>query len=304
MSPTCAALKKIATGLAISVPQLFTPAASPQANGRMAVTRAGEGVAQATATNEHELPASALTRKQMLPCRARIRAHTTKDFSGWARHDGEEFLFVLTGVVPLFTEFCEPVTLKRGDSAYCNATMGHNLVSVSEEDATILWVTALPKPQTGPPPCTSSVCEHPVGMIARKCPGQGCPRKTKGRGRAGMPPPASFGKAASPEAETPGPTAKSVLSEPAAHPLRAAGYILPDAVHRVAARQRQQRCQKSDFHHCPFLKLARLQAELLTFHTTRHRVGTRPNRHRLAVLPGISTVSHAQAAKPWNTRSE
>jgi hypothetical protein len=33
--------------------------------------------------------------------------------------------------------------MKRGDSAYYDATMGHNVVSVSEEDATILWVTSL-----------------------------------------------------------------------------------------------------------------------------------------------------------------
>ena len=143
MSPTYDALKKLATGLAISVPQLFTPAASPQANGRMAVTRSGEGATQATATYEHELLAGALTQKQMLPYRARIRARRVEDFNGWVRHDGEEFLYVLTGSVCLYSEYYEPVTLKRGDSAYYDATMGHNVVSVSEEDALILWVTSL-----------------------------------------------------------------------------------------------------------------------------------------------------------------
>ena len=143
MSPTYDALKKLATGLAISVPQLFTPAASPQANGRMAVTRSGEGATQATATYEHELLAGALTQKQMLPYRARIRARKVEDFNGWVRHDGEEFLYVLTGAVCLYSEYYEPVTLKRGDSAYYDATMGHNVVSVSEDDALILWVTSL-----------------------------------------------------------------------------------------------------------------------------------------------------------------
>ncbi len=143
MSPTYDALKKLATGLAISVPQLFTPAASPLANGRMAVTRSGDGATQATATYEHELLAGALTQKQMLPYRARIRARKVEDFGGWVRHDGEEFLYVLTGAVCLYSEYYEPVTLKRGDSAYYDATMGHNVVSVSEEDALILWVTSL-----------------------------------------------------------------------------------------------------------------------------------------------------------------
>lgn len=143
MSPTYEALKKLADGLAISVPQLFTPPSKAQVNGRMAVTKAGAGVAQATATYEHELLASGLTRKQMLPYRATIRARDLAEFEGWVRHDGEEFLYVLTGVARLYTEFYEPVELRRGDSAYYDATMGHNVISLSDDDATVLWVTSL-----------------------------------------------------------------------------------------------------------------------------------------------------------------
>lgn len=143
MSPTYEALKKLAEGLAISVPQLFTPPSRAQVTGRMAVTRAGEGQAQATVTYEHELLAGTLRAKQMLPYRARIRARKLEEFGGWVRHDGEEFLYVLTGVIRLYSEFYEPVDLRRGDSAYYDATMGHNVISVSEEDATILWVTSL-----------------------------------------------------------------------------------------------------------------------------------------------------------------
>lgn len=143
MSPTYDALKKLAVGLQISVPQLFTPPQRGQVNGRMAVTRTGEGSAHATATYEHELLADTLTRKQMLPYRARVRARSLDEFDGWVRHDGEEFLYVLTGVIRLYTEFYEPVEMRRGDSAYYDATMGHNVVSVSDEDATILWVTSL-----------------------------------------------------------------------------------------------------------------------------------------------------------------
>lgn len=143
MSPTYEALKKLAEGLSISVPQLFTPPSRAQVSGRMAVTKAGEGQGHATATYEHELLAGHLTKKQMLPYRARIRARRFEEFDGWVRHDGEEFLYVLTGVVRLFTEFYEAVDLRRGDSAYYDASMGHNVISLSEEDATILWVTSL-----------------------------------------------------------------------------------------------------------------------------------------------------------------
>ncbi|MCH2165085.1 MAG: XRE family transcriptional regulator [Marinovum sp.] len=143
MSPTYDALKKLAMGLSITIPQLFTPPQKEQVMGRMVVTTSGEGAAQATATYEHELLADQLTQKSMLPYRARVRARSMEEFDGWVRHDGEEFLFVLTGVVRLYTEFYEPVEMRRGDSAYYDAAMGHNVISLSEEDATILWVTSL-----------------------------------------------------------------------------------------------------------------------------------------------------------------
>ena len=143
MSPTYEALKKLAVGLNISVPQLFTAPAKGRVGGRLSTTRSGDGTAVTTVTYEHELLADQLTKKQMLPYRARVRARSMEEFDGWVRHDGEEFLYVLTGVIRLYTEYYEPIEMRRGDSAYYDATMGHNVVSVSQEDATILWVTSL-----------------------------------------------------------------------------------------------------------------------------------------------------------------
>ena len=143
MSPTYEALRKLAVGLEISVPQLFTPPVKNQINGRMASTKSGQGTAHPTTTYEHELLAESLSKKKMLPYHARIRARSIDEFDGWVRHDGEEFLYVLTGVIKLFTEFYEPLEMRRGDSAYYDATMGHNVISTSEEDATILWITSL-----------------------------------------------------------------------------------------------------------------------------------------------------------------
>ena len=143
MSPTFDALKKLAEGLGISIPQLFTPPKSAPGERRLALVRAGKGATHLTRTYEHELLASALTQKQMLPYRSRIRARDTAEFDGWVRHDGEEFLYVLAGVITFFTEYYAPVEMQTGDSAYYDAEMGHNLISVSPEDAEILWVTSL-----------------------------------------------------------------------------------------------------------------------------------------------------------------
>ena len=143
MSPTYDALKKLAVGLEISIPQLFTQPVKDQINGRLSVTKSGEGQNHVTVTYEHELLANTLSKKQMLPYRAVVRARSMDEFDGWVRHDGEEFLYILTGMISLITEFYEPIEMRRGDSAYYDASMGHNLVSVSQDDATILWVTSL-----------------------------------------------------------------------------------------------------------------------------------------------------------------
>lgn len=143
MSPTFEAVKKLAEGLDISIPQLFTQPKGDQVMGRLAVTKSGEGKEFATTTYEHELLASSLKSKQMLPYRARVRSRSIEDFDGWVKHDGEEFLYVLSGMVLFYSEFYEPVEMRRGDSAYYDAAMGHNIVSVSQEDAVVLWVTSL-----------------------------------------------------------------------------------------------------------------------------------------------------------------
>ncbi|KAB7615765.1 XRE family transcriptional regulator [Amylibacter sp. SFDW26] len=144
MSPTFDAVKKLAEGLGISVPQLFTAPKSEQVMARLAVTKMSEGRELITSTYEHEMLAPELKSKAMVPYRARIRARSFDEFEGWVRHDGEEFLYVLSGVVKFFTEFYEPVEMRRGDSAYYDAAMGHNVISTSQDDAVVLWVTSLP----------------------------------------------------------------------------------------------------------------------------------------------------------------
>ncbi len=142
MSPTFEAVRKLASGLGISVPQLFTPPKSGKMLARRSITRAGAGRAHITATYEHEIIAADITHKRMLPYRATVRARSFEEFDGWVRHDGEELLYVLSGEVEFFSEFYEPVRLGAGDSAYYDATMGHNMISTSTEDALVLWVTS------------------------------------------------------------------------------------------------------------------------------------------------------------------
>ena len=143
ISPTFAAVTKLVNGLGIDIPQLFTqPSEAKAASGRRDITRQGQGKLHPTTTYEHELLATQLSGKKMIPYRTRIFARSFDDYQDWVRHEGEEFLLVLSGRVALCTEFYQPVELDVGDSAYYDAEMGHAVISVSDEDAVILWVTA------------------------------------------------------------------------------------------------------------------------------------------------------------------
>ena len=141
MSPTFEAVQKLAAGLGMNVPQLFEPAQNATSSGRRAFTRRGDGKNHPTITYEHELLCSELAHKKMVPFKSVIKARSFDDFDGWVRHEGEEFLLVLSGEIRLFTEYYEPLILQEGDSVYYDSGMGHACVSISDEDATILWVT-------------------------------------------------------------------------------------------------------------------------------------------------------------------
>ncbi|HBY87391.1 MAG TPA: transcriptional regulator [Colwellia sp.] len=142
ISPTFSVMQKLASGLNIELPQLFTKPKETKVTGRRDVTLGGQGKPHATLTYEHELLATQLRNKKMMPYKSRVHARNFEHFGDWVRHEGEEFLLVLEGEVQLLTEFYEPATLVVGDSAYYDATMGHLVISTSKEDALILWITA------------------------------------------------------------------------------------------------------------------------------------------------------------------
>ena len=142
ISPTFSVMQKLASGLNIELPQLFTKPKENKVTGRRDITLNGQGRPHVTLTYEHELLATQLRNKKMMPYKSRVHARSFEHFGEWVRHEGEEFLLVLEGEVQLLTEFYEPATLVVGDSAYYDATMGHLVISTSKQDALLLWITA------------------------------------------------------------------------------------------------------------------------------------------------------------------
>jgi len=140
MSPTFDVLQRLATGLGVDMDELLSPAREVGPTGRRSITRADQGQVHATPTYVHEFLCADLTHKHSVPSKTRIRARSIAEFPDWVRHEGDDFLLVLEGAVELHTEYYEPVVLEAGDSIYYDAQMGHLCLSVSAEDALVLWV--------------------------------------------------------------------------------------------------------------------------------------------------------------------
>lgn len=131
---------RLAQGLGLDVGELFDAGAEGFGKGSVAVTRAGEAPVHETPTYVYNMLASDLSGKHMVPMTGRIKAHSTAEFSQFVSHPGEEFVYVLSGVLRLCVGDKEPMLLRPGDSAYFDSALDHVYVSAGEEDAHIVVV--------------------------------------------------------------------------------------------------------------------------------------------------------------------
>lgn len=140
MSPTFDVVQKLAHGFDIDITELFAADTDHRPGSRRSITLNTEGRVMETPVYRHRLLASELSHKKILPFISTIKARGIDEFSDWASHEGEEFLYVLEGEVRFCTEHYEPVALGPGDSIYIDASMRHVCYSTSDEDAVVMWI--------------------------------------------------------------------------------------------------------------------------------------------------------------------
>ena len=142
LSPTLGSLNKIARGFSIDVITLLSEHPSEPATARRSINRASHGLVANTQTCENTWLAADLTHKRMLPLKTRVVARHPDEYSDWATHAGEMFLYVLSGELTVYSKIYAPVKLSEGDSLYYDAHAGHKWVSSGAQDALVLWVFA------------------------------------------------------------------------------------------------------------------------------------------------------------------
>ncbi len=169
MSLSYEKLARISTGLSVDISILFShqpteePIAGPT-TARRSVTRAGEGHAIDTEAYHQLFPASDLLRKRFVPIVAEIKARSVEEFGEFIRHAGEEYTFVLEGVVVLHTDHYAPISLETGDSIYFDSGMGHAYIAGDDRPCRVLTICSGDESQLAP---SVQLVRAPVVSAAR-----------------------------------------------------------------------------------------------------------------------------------------
>lgn len=140
MSPTFDLIQKLAQGLAVDLVQFFGGGAVGGAPGRRSLMLTNDGPVLDNGTYAHALLASDLSKKRMLPFLSRVKARSLSDFTEMNRHQGDVFLYVINGEIEFYSEYYSSVKLSSGQSIYFDGQMEHALVSISPDNAEVLWV--------------------------------------------------------------------------------------------------------------------------------------------------------------------
>ncbi|WP_144224617.1 XRE family transcriptional regulator [Mesorhizobium amorphae] len=134
-------LLQIGEGLGLSMAELV---AEPEISGhpltRRSVNLQGDGLQQKTQNYDYLYLSTDITRKRMVPVLTRITTRSLEEFGPLIKHSGEEFLYVLEGIIEVHTEHYAPVRLGKGESIYIDSTMGHAYLAVGEGDGLVLAV--------------------------------------------------------------------------------------------------------------------------------------------------------------------
>ena len=141
ISPSFDIMKRICDGFGVSIEDFMRPGAKSVVSGRKTTTRDSEGDYFTSGQYDYRAHASELSHKAMVPLEIRVRARSVDEFDHWSQHRGEEFVYVLSGAIEIYTEHYAAFRLERGESAYFDSSMRHLYVSVSREDARVLSVS-------------------------------------------------------------------------------------------------------------------------------------------------------------------
>lgn len=175
LSPTYDQLLKISEGLGLDIAELFVSDRKndkPLAAGRRSINRLTDGATVASAGQILHYLNTDLLDKAFCPIISDIKSRSLAEFGTFMSHPGEEFVFVIEGVLELHSEFYAPVRLVAGESVYFDSRMGHAYVASGDMPCRILSICSDAQPDSQASPANANTIT-PDGAAPK--------RKTRGR---------------------------------------------------------------------------------------------------------------------------
>ena len=144
LSLTYDKLLELSERLDISLLDLFSMPPMPQSpTGRRSVSSEANTITVTSRQYDDNYLCSELLKKVITPIIADVKAASIAEFGPLRVHDGEEFIYVISGSIVVHTSFYEPTVVNAGGGHYLDSQMGHAYVRAEGCDsAKILMVCA------------------------------------------------------------------------------------------------------------------------------------------------------------------
>lgn len=134
-------ISALGQALKIDIGELFANVGhKPAPFARPILTRAGDGVNYEGRTVSYEFLSTTASGKKMSPVLATIHSRAIEGPENFAKHPGEEFVYVISGAIDVHFETGELIKLAKGDSLYFDSRIGHAYVSTSRQLAKVVAV--------------------------------------------------------------------------------------------------------------------------------------------------------------------
>jgi transcriptional regulator with XRE-family HTH domain len=130
----------LAAALKLDLSMLFGDAPGGFEAGSAVVTRSEEVVQYHSERYLYGMLATKVAAKKMTPMLGRVEARSVLRPGEFSKHPGEEFIFVLDGVLEMHFADGRVARLEKHDSIYFDSGLGHLYVNGGEEGAQILVV--------------------------------------------------------------------------------------------------------------------------------------------------------------------
>ena len=142
LSPTFETILKITNGLKIDISDFISKKIDiNNKKTRRVITKKNNGLKYESRNYLYETLCNEIANKKFIPILARIKSHNIESFGDLLDHPGEEFIYVIEGEVMVYNDYYKPIKLSSGDSIYFDSSMGHALISTSDNDALVIWIS-------------------------------------------------------------------------------------------------------------------------------------------------------------------